>query len=254
MTYRAADIAASYDDHFAEGGMRDSDAYYRWVLNKLQPAPGRTLLDVACGQGVLLRYSSAQGLITHGLDFSQVALATSRKNAPEATLVLANGEQLPYADASLDYVTCLGSLEHYLDPWQGVSEIRRVLKPDGLAAIFVPNSYYLADIFWHVLRKGRGPSHRQVVERFASVREWADMLTMMGLEVVRTYRYNFCWPRSREDWRWYRRYPRKWLYLLTGLLTPFNLSYSFLYICRVAEPRPELNAGLPLTLRRPEGR
>ena len=209
-------------------------------------------MDVACGQGILLYYSLARGLVTHGVDFSATAIEVSQEVAPQASLVIGNGERLPYADASFDYVTCLGSLEHYLDPWRGAAEVRRVLRPSGSAVIFLPNSHYLADIVWRVWRSGRGPSHRQVIERFATCREWADYLTMMGLAVVRTLRYNYRWPRSLADWRWYRRYPRKLLYLLTGPLMPFNLSYSFLYLCVVGEPRPELNARLPLTLRRPE--
>ena len=250
MSY-PSDVAATYDDHFAKGELRDSDAFYRWALSVLKPEPGNRLLDVACGQGILLKFASARGLAAYGVDFSHTAIATARGFAPNAHLALADGEHLPFPDNSFDYVTCLGSLEHYENPWRGAGEIRRVLKPAGTAAVFMPNSYYLADVLWQVWRTGRGPSHRQVIERFASVREWETYLTMMGLTATRTLAYNYRWPRTAEDWRWYRRYPRKLLCLLAGPLTPFNLSYSFLYICRVAEPRPELNAQLPLVLRRP---
>jgi hypothetical protein len=52
------------------------------------------------------------------------------------------------------------------------------------------------------------------------------------LEVVRGYKYNFRFPRSASDWGWYRRHPRKFLNLLLAPVTPFNLSYHFLFICR----------------------
>lgn len=254
VTYRSSDLAAYYDQMFLAGGLRDSDALYRWVLSVLSPKPNSRILDAACGQGVLLRYSLSRELVTHGMDFSPVAISMSREAAPGAWLVIADGEALPYADSVFDCVTCLGSLEHYLDPWLGAAEIRRVLQPTGKAALLLPNSYYLGDILWHVWRQGRGPSHRQAIERFAPCHEWADFLTMMGLAVVRIYAYNFCWPRSRADWRWYRHYPRKLLNLILGAFTPFNLAYSFVYVCKVAEPRPELSSKLPLALRRVQSR
>jgi len=249
---RQSQVAASYDRTFAEEGLSDSDRFYQWALEKLHPEPGGRLLDVACGEGKTLGFAIEAELDTVGVDLSTTAVQMTTISAPESQVALANGESLPFGDDTFDYVTSLGSLEHYLDPWTGIGEIRRVLRPEGIAGILLPNSYYLADIIWHVLRKGRGPHHRQVVERFATRLEWANLLEMMGLKVDRTYRYNFCWPRTRTDWAWYRRNPRKWLYLLSGLVTPLNLSYSFYYLCQVAEPRPELNAELPLVLRRPE--
>jgi SAM-dependent methyltransferase len=252
MTYRVDQLSAQYDAIYAGAGLHDSPSAYAWALNKLRPRAGAKLLDVACGEGELLRQAAARGLDAYGVDFSRGALARSRQSAPAAHLALADGEHLPFPDHSLDYVTCLGSLEHYLDLWRGVSEIARVLTPAGTAAILLPNSYYLADIVWHVWRTGRGPDHHQAVQRFATAREWADVLTMMGLEVVKTYRQNLLFPRSRAEWRWYLSHPTRLLYLLSGYVTPLNLSYCFLYLCRPAAPRPELGASLPLALRCPE--
>jgi hypothetical protein len=71
-----------------------------------------------------------------------------------------------------------------------------------------------------------------VLERFATFREWYDLLAEGGLVVEKAYKYNFAFPRSLFDMGWYRRHPLKLLPMLLGPLTPFNLSYSFLYICR----------------------
>ena len=251
VTERTEERAQHYDVLFAQGALREATAFYRWVLRALDAPPGARLLDVACGQGLLLAEAQRHGLMAHGVDFAHEAVEASRRAAPGAAVLLANGERLPYDDASFDCVACLGSLEHYEDPWQGAREIRRVLRPGGRAAIVLPNAYYLADILWHVWRTGRGPSHKQDLERFAIIREWGDLLAMMGLAPRRVRPYNFLWPRSLADWRWYLRRPRKLLYLLSGLVTPRNLSCQFLYLCEVAEPRPELNARLPFALRRP---
>ena len=251
MSYSSAHVAASYDRTFSEGHLVELDSFYRWALDLLDPPAGSRLLDVACGEGMLVERACERGLEAHGTDLSPVAAARSAELAPGARMTVGNGEHLPYADDAFDFVTCLGSLEHYLDLWRGAQEIRRVLKPQGLAAIFLPNSYYLGDIIWHVLRRGRGPHHLQLVERFATSQEWAGFLRMMGLAPTRVRKYNLKFPRSKEDLRWYRRYPTKLLTLALAPFTPFHLSYSFMYLCRVSEPEPERNDGLPLVLRRP---
>ena len=52
--------------------------------------------------------------------------------------VQADMQYLPFPDASLDGVFCLHVLEHVPDDGKGLSELRRVLKPDGAAVIMVP--------------------------------------------------------------------------------------------------------------------
>lgn len=168
------------------------------------------------------------------IDLSTTALNLARKNAPRAKLSRCDGTALPFPDSTFHYIANLGSLEHYADIPRGIQEMARLLRPDGRIAIFVPNSYYLADIVWHVWRTGYGPSHGQILECFATVGEWKDLLTEGGVEILRTYAYNFCFPTSIADWRWYWRWPRKLLNLLIAPFIPFNLAYSFLFIGRKA--------------------
>jgi len=225
------EISDSYDQRFAQGDFRESDGFYRWVLKRLAPTPQNALLDVSCGEGHLLRWASRlYHLETWGLDLSTVALEISGRNAPEARLARCDGTALPFPDNTFDYITNLGSLEHYVDIPQGIREMARVLKPEGRAAILLPNSYYLADIVWLVCRTGYGPSHQQTLERFATFGEWKDMLEEGGIEVVHTHAHNFRFPLNRSDWRWYQRRPRRFLNLLIAPFTPLHLSYCFLFI------------------------
>jgi hypothetical protein len=109
----------------------------------------------------------------------------------------------------------------------------RVVRPGGKLAILLPNSYYLADVIWWVWRTGYGPSHQQVLEKFATVGEWKDLLTAGGIVVERIYPYNFSFPTVAADWHWYRKRPRRLLNLLIAPLVPTNLAYCFLFIGRV---------------------
>ena len=134
----------AYESIYDGVGIRHRDSFYRWILRLLHPKPGRRLLDVACGEGSLPRLATLAGLEAHGLDLSEVAIRIAVRETP-AALVVSDGERLPYADASFDYVTSIGSLEHYLHPPQGVKEIARVLAPDGLALVLLPNTFGLLD-------------------------------------------------------------------------------------------------------------
>ena len=226
-----ADVMEAYDARYSEEGFRNNESFYRWSLDVLSPKPGESLLDIACGMGDLLYYAAKRQTRSFGIDLSPVAVSMARKRAPSATVMIGNGQSLPFADGTFDHVAILGSLEHFLDPGMGLLEIRRVLKWGGQALILVPNGYYLPDIIWGVLRTGYGPNHKQVVERFAAVQEWRAFIESGGLRVRRIRRFNFQWPRTRGDWEWYRANPRRLLGLIAAPFIPFNLSYSFLYGC-----------------------
>jgi ubiquinone/menaquinone biosynthesis C-methylase UbiE len=151
------------------------------VLKCLGLTAQNALLDVSCGEGHLLQWASRlYHLETWGIDLSTVALEISGQNAPEARLARFDGTALPFPNSTFDYVTNLGSLEHYSDIPQGIREMARVLRPEGRVAILLPNSYFLADTVWLVWRTGYGPSHQQSLERFATFGEWRGMLEEGG--------------------------------------------------------------------------
>src|SRR5690242_3376355 len=139
----APEVRQAYDEIYSGDGIRQLDSFYRWVLSLLHPVAGRRLLDVACGEGVLPYFGRMlYGLDAWGVDLSLEALRIARgeSNGP---FCVAGGELLPFSDASFDYVTCIGSLEHFGDMRAGIAEIDRVLRPEGVACILLPNTYGL---------------------------------------------------------------------------------------------------------------
>lgn len=227
-------ISESYDEHYKNhDNLHESVSFYQWVLDKIVVSTHhKALLDIACGGGYLVKYAQERGILSLGIDISHFALCkASEFNNGVSFFSQADGQFLPFPDNSFDYITNLGSLEHFKDPIKGVQEMKRTLKPGGKAAVFLPNEYYLADIFWHVWRTGYPVSHSQSLERFATYNEWRDMLEAGGLKVQKGYKYNRLIPRSKGDWNWYFQNLNRFLYLATAPIIPFNLSYSFLYIC-----------------------
>jgi SAM-dependent methyltransferase len=228
-------VIASYNEHYATAGqLRDTDAFYQWVLALMDVQVPGPLLDVACGEGHLVKYALQQGIDAVGIDFSPKAVSLAQRTARANIISVADAENLPFAGDTFRYVTNLGSLEHFVHPEHGLAEMRRVLSADGLLALILPNSYYLLDIVWHVWRRGYPVSHRQEIERFGTIGEWRDLIEENGLHVERVHKYNLCLPRTPHDWKWYIRSPLKFAYPLTSPFVPLNLSYSFLYLCRIA--------------------
>ncbi|HEX9092242.1 MAG TPA: methyltransferase domain-containing protein, partial [Anaerolineales bacterium] len=216
------EIALIYDELFkGTGRLRDSDALYNWVLDRLKPTAGSKLLDVACGEGLLVKAARQRDVLGIGVDLSAQGVKLAKHRLGVAVLSIGNGESLPFAEQSFDFVTNIGSLEHFADPPAGIREMVRVLKPGGRVALLLPNSYYLIDLIWQVWRTGYGPSHNQPLEIFATFREWWELIEKYGLVVLKAYKYNFCFPRSKADIHWYQQHPRKVLNLLVSPFVPF---------------------------------
>ena len=99
---------------------------------------GLRVLDVGCGRGVgvqlLLEQFGAAHVYGIDLDPQQIGRARKRLAARfdgRFTLGIGGVEQLPFEKAEFDAVFDFGML-HHVPVWQqGVSEIRRVLKPGG---------------------------------------------------------------------------------------------------------------------------
>lgn len=113
-----------------------------------QIAPGMKVLDVGCGRGEILRHCQRLGAEAYGIDYSTVATRMASillGNAGGAAVSLADAKILPFQSASFDRVLMFDLVEH-LYPWelrQALSEVRRVLRPEGQLIIHTaPNVWY----------------------------------------------------------------------------------------------------------------
>lgn len=99
---------------------------------------GQTVLDVACGTGVVAVTAARSGAKVRGLDLSPVLLGRARENATlagvEIEFLEGDVERLPYPDAAFDVV--LSQFGHMFAPRPdiAISEMLRVLKPGGRIA------------------------------------------------------------------------------------------------------------------------
>jgi len=122
---RAADWA-----YLAEPGFR---RLYQTVHDRVGVSAGTLLLDVACGAGLALQLATERGALASGLDASPGLLAIARARSPRADLREGTMFDLPFPDASFDVVTSFNGIWAGCD--EALAEVRRVLRPDGTAAL-----------------------------------------------------------------------------------------------------------------------
>jgi SAM-dependent methyltransferase len=232
----SAESQAVYDAIYSHQGIRLLDSFYLWLLKLLDAEPGSRVLDVSCGVGALVTFGRRSGLAAFGVDFSAAAIAAARRSAGQACFSVSDGTQLPFRDATFDYVTCIGSLEHFEHPEAGMTEIRRVLRPAGRACILLPNTFSLLGNVNYARKTGDVWDDGQPIQRYNTPIGWIRMLEAAGLAVERVVKYELPSPRTGRDWLWYITRPRKMAHLLVGLVLPLNLANCHVFLCRSCVP------------------
>ncbi len=125
--------------------------------------PGESVLDVGTGTGVVAITAARAGARVTALDLTPELLVHARENAlvaerPEIVWTEGDAEELPYADASFDLV--LSQFGHMFAPRPDVvvSEMRRVLKPNGRIAFATwPPEHLVGRMFAFVGRNSPPP-------------------------------------------------------------------------------------------------
>jgi ubiquinone/menaquinone biosynthesis C-methylase UbiE len=136
------DVAGFYRDRFYTGGILEAsyfDALDRfdmkfartmWIYDNVRR--GSSLLDLGCGEGLLALLKRKEVYLA-GIDLSPELVDMATRNGYDDARV-GQLTELPFADASFDYVVSLDVFGHvdFADKDALLAEIKRVLRPGGV--------------------------------------------------------------------------------------------------------------------------
>ena len=131
-------ISGEYDGLNKIISLGTDASWKKKILQMVQLQHPTNILDIATGTGdlaILFAETSAKEII--GLDISQGMLDIGKKKIEAKKLntkiqmVLGDGENIPYSDNYFDVITVAYGVRNFENLEKGLSEILRVLKPNG---------------------------------------------------------------------------------------------------------------------------
>lgn len=153
--------------------------------------PGKRVVDVGCGGGILAESMAARGAQVVGVDMAGAALAVAKLHILESGINVdyrqMTAEQLAAAEpASFDVVTCMELLEHVPDPASLVTACAQLAKPGGQVFFSTlnrnPKSYLFAVLGAEYLLKML-PKGTHDFAKFIRPAELARWLRAAGLDL-----------------------------------------------------------------------
>lgn len=180
----------------------------RLMFEALDIQPTDRVLDAGCGRGFFMKYVTELApckLTGVDLDFEHIEIALTQNRAHGANVARSYIDPLPFPNNTFDKIIFSEVLEHLPDDWGGLKEIQRVLKPNGLLFLTVPNHNY--PFWWDPINKTlEGAFHTHIQNgTFAGI--WANherlyypdeikaLVTRAGFEIRAFYPIlHYCFP------------------------------------------------------------
>jgi ubiquinone/menaquinone biosynthesis C-methylase UbiE len=151
---------------------------------------GNSLLDIACGPGIVSCFFAKRVARVTGLDMVPAMLERARQFQAESKVEnvswkLGESTDLPFAENTFDCAVTRFSFHHFLEPGTALREMARVSKPGGtvLVADVAPSAETQAGFNrWEILRD---PSHTRALTHI----EFESLGKATGLESLRMANY-----------------------------------------------------------------
>jgi ubiquinone/menaquinone biosynthesis C-methylase UbiE len=179
--------ASDYDQSSKYAPLRSS---YSRIADEALLYQFRTCLDVGCGTGALLLMLGhhREDAKFFGIDLSDQMIKIARSKLGEkVNLSVCDSEKLPFDNEQFDLITCTFSFHHYPKPSATLSEMRRVLSPNGRIIIVDASGFtpllQIANL--------TAPLRKDGTVRFYSKKEMLGLVESAGLVVSKWSKLNW---------------------------------------------------------------
>ncbi|WP_317930897.1 class I SAM-dependent methyltransferase [Halioxenophilus sp. WMMB6] len=205
--------------------------HLRKLAIKMGLKQGDQVLDIACGTGNWLLACREKGATVAGVDLSERAIEACKQAMPEGHFYSANAEMLNFKDNSFDLVTCLGSLEHFIDPGQALDEMVRVLKDNGELLLLVPNKDFLT----RKLLGFKGTYQKDVREVARTIEQWQSLFFKSDITVISKWKDLHVLSRQWITIGSAITWPARLLQALLLAVWPLRWQYQIYFRCKKAD-------------------
>jgi len=171
---------------------KSAEEYYEHPRRELLPAipqRARRILDVGCGAGALGKVLKEERNVevVCGVEYIEEAYERARKVLDHVLLGNIEEMELPWDDGYFNCIVCADVLEHLVDPSAVLAKLNRVLSPQGLIIISVPNARFFDVV--QMLSYGSWTYHEQGIMDATHLRFFTriDLRTMIengGMEAA----------------------------------------------------------------------
>ena len=156
---------------------------------------GQSVLDVACGTGIVSRtvadrIGETERLV--GMDLNDAMLTVARRVRPDIEWQQGDVAAIPFPDASFDVVLCQMAMMFFPDRVRALREMGRVSTSGGTVAVLVPSSLDAQPVwgpFVDIAAKHAGGDARSLLETYWSCGDLEALKSVFetaGLEVTAT--------------------------------------------------------------------
>lgn len=147
-------------------------------------------LDIGCGTGKYIRLLEKLGYKSVGLEYAATPLQILKKRQPESLLLQADGACLPFGENTFDAVISIQVQDYFDDVRHFYREVRRVLKPGGLAVVTMTNKASLKGLIYETYLRCIGrPRSAHFYEH--KLGYFLDAVRDCGLSVTSLFGYGF---------------------------------------------------------------
>jgi len=184
--------AARLDLRFRDDEYLDHETWIRPALARFGDLRGQRVLEYGCGHGMAAVTLARAGANVTAFDLSpgyvSEARARARANRANVKCVVADGEELPFEDASFDAVWG-NAILHHLELQRAGRELHRVLRPGGVAVFCEPwggnPALAFARRFLPYTGKDRTPDERPLTKRgLAPLRAIFPTMEVEGFQLL----------------------------------------------------------------------
>jgi SAM-dependent methyltransferase len=174
------------------GFFADLEQYHFEKLHHLlrlvpfEAARGQRVLEVGCGAGIDLTRFARGGARVTGIDVAESAIGLAHENfrqqGLDARLLVADGELMPFRDASFDLVYAHGIVQYAAGDRAVIDECRRVVRPGGQVIVQVYNRISWLNALSKIMRVGLEHEDAPVLRKYSPT-EFRRLLS--GFRTVR---------------------------------------------------------------------